>query len=234
MMAFGGNGPLFAAAIARELGITQVIIPPMPGLFSAFGLLLADIEHHLTRSLRFRLDTVEPATLQEALDTLLADGDARLARDGFPPERRQAGITVMARYVGQSSEIAVPLAPNGAEAILATLPEAFGAEHARLYGFRAPPGEPIEVMGLALLARGVPEEARLPNRIPTAPGRDATRRNAWFEGVGWVETPVIDRAALPETGLRGPLIVQEYDATCLVPPDVTASLDRFGNIRLTL
>jgi N-methylhydantoinase A len=234
MMAFGGNGPLFAAAIARALGISRVIIPPMPGLFSAFGLLLADTEHHLTRTIRFRPEAVAPETLQDALDALLTDGDQRLAQDGFPPHRRQAGITAMARYVGQSSEIAVPLAPGTAAEILAGLPEAFGAEHARLYGFRAPEGEAIEVTGLALLARGIAEQARLPGRVPPATSQPGTIRRAWFEGTGWADTPVIGRAALSDRAVQGPLIVQEYDSTCLVPPGVSAGLDSFGNIRLTL
>jgi N-methylhydantoinase A len=234
MMAFGGNGPLFAASIARELGIAGVIVPPMPGLFSAFGLLLAETEHHLTRTLRARVDQLTPAILQEALDGLLTDGDRRLAQDGFQPQSRQAGITAMARYIGQSSEIAVPLVPGTAAQILEQLPEAFGVEHQRLYGFRAPAGEPVELTGLALLARGVSSTARLPERVPPATARPPFHRKAWFEGAGWTDTPVVGRAALPAGGVRGPLIIQEYDATCLVPPGVVAALDGFGNIKLTI
>lgn len=234
MMAFGGNGPLFAAQIARELGIASVIIPPMPGLFSAFGLLLAETEHHLTRTLRCRVDALTPALLQDALDALLTDGDQRLAQDGFQPLNRQAGITAMARYIGQSSEIAVPLAPGTAAQIIERLPEAFGVEHQRLYGFRAPAGEPVELTGLALLARGVSETARLPGRVPAASAQPPFQRKAWFEATGWTDTPVIGRAALPTGGVRGPLIIQEYDATCLVPPGVIAAIDDFGNMRLTL
>jgi N-methylhydantoinase A len=234
MMAFGGNGPLFAAGIARELGITRIIVPPMPGVFSAFGLLLADTEHHLTRSLRARLGQLTPARLQSVLDGLHGEGDQLLAQDGFPPHQRQASTTAMARYIGQSSEIAVPLAPGTAGQIIERLPEAFGAEHQRLYGFRAPPGEPVELTGLAVLARGVSATARLPDHIPPAVAQPDFQRQAWFEGEGWMTTPVIGRAALPASGRPGPLIIQEYDATCLVPPGVIAAIDTFGNIRLTV
>ena len=109
LLAFGGNGPLFAAAIAAELGIARVIVPPLPGVFSAFGLLVADAEHHATRSLRTRLDAADPAQVQSALDSLTEAGAARLARDGFPPERHVFRRAALARYVGQSSEIEVPL-----------------------------------------------------------------------------------------------------------------------------
>lgn len=232
LMAFGGNGPLFAAMIARELGISRVIIPPMPGLFSAFGLLVADTEHHLSRSVRLRLDTVAPDALQAVLDGLLAEGDRCLADDGFPPERREARISVMARYVGQSSEISVALAPGSAAQVIAALPEAFGAEHARTYGFRAPAGEPVEIVSFGLIARGVPELTRLPQNIPPASHPAPALRLAWFDDTGWLPTPVVNRADLGPQRRLGPLIVQEYDATCLVPPGCVAFTDDFGNIRL--
>ena len=234
MMAFGGNGPLFAASLARELGISSVIIPPMPGLFSAFGLLLAETEHHLTRSLRARLDELRVESLQKVLDELLTEGDHRLAQDNFATTQRQAGITAMVRYVGQSSEIPVSVAPGTPEQIIAGLPEAFRAEHQRVYGFQAPTSEPIEIMSIGLLARGVSEQARLPGRVPPARAQPPFARKAWFEGHGWIDTTVIGRAAIPEAGFAGPVIIQEYDSTCLVPPGIRAGIDDFGNIRLTL
>jgi len=231
LLAFGGNGPLFAAAIAAELGIGRVIVPPMPGLFSAFGLLVADTEHHASQSFRTRLDAADPARFAAVLAALRQAGADRLARDGFAPERQNFRAAAIARYVGQSSDIEVPL-PEAAAAALAELPARFGAEHARTHGFRAPADEPVELTGLSVIARGIAEGPRLPARIPPAGGGGAASRRAWFDA-GWVETPVVDRAALSETPREGPLIVQEYDATCLVPPGARAALDGFGDIVLT-
>jgi N-methylhydantoinase A len=231
LLAFGGNGPLFAAAIAAELGITRVIVPPLPGVFSAFGLLVADAEHHGTQSLRTRLDAADPAQVAAVLDGLMAAGSARLAADGFPPERRAFRRAALARYVGQSSEIEVRL-PDGA--VLPRLAELFGEEHERSYGFRAPPEEPVELVGLSVIARGVAERPRLPSAIPPADAAVPARRRAWFPDDGWTDTPVFSRAQLADTPRTGPLIVQEYDATCLVPHGVAASADAFGNIRLAL
>src|SRR6185312_6600613 len=107
LLAFGGNGPLFAAAIAAELGIRRVIVPPLPGLFSALGLLVADTEHHASRSLRARVDTADPARLRDILRELEAAAAAQLAADGFPPAQRRARRSVSARYVGQSTELTV-------------------------------------------------------------------------------------------------------------------------------
>lgn len=238
LLAFGGNGPLFACAIAAELGIKRVLIPPLPGLFSAFGLLVGDTEHHVSRTLRLRVGSVpalaDIARVQDLLDGLTTAGAERLQEDGFPTDRRIFLLSGSARYVGQSTEIPVKLSATHAAALLAELPGLFADEHRRTYGFRAPPDEPVELMGLSLIARGIPEHPRLPARIPPASANVPVSRSAWFPGQGWIGTKVVDRARLAVAPLPGPLIIQEYDATCLVPPETNAGLDDFGNIILTL
>jgi N-methylhydantoinase A len=229
MLAFGGNGPLFAAGIAAELGISRIIIPPLPGVFSAFGLLVADAEHHGRQSIRARLDVIDPERVTGILANLAEAGTRRLSQDGFSRDRQMFQRAASARYVGQSSEIEVAL-PDGSvtPAMIAAL---FAEEHEKTYGFRAPDGEAVELIGLSVMARGLPERPRLPERIPPFAQAVPASRKAWFAGDGWVDTPVVDRAGLVGT-VNGPLIVQEYDATCLVPKGMTARVDGFGNIRL--
>ena len=229
LLAFGGNGPLFAAAIASELGIARVIVPPMPGVFSAFGLLVADTEHHTSQSLRMRMDAADIARIDAVLDVLATTGAERLARDGFVPAQHKFRRAALARYVGQSSEIEVPL-PDGA--FPPDFAELFSVAHERNYGFRAPPEEPVELMGLSVIARGVPDRPRLPQAIPPRQLAVPASRRAWFPEIGWIDTPVSDRASLAGAARQGPLIIQEYDATCLVPRDWRVSLDDFGNLRL--
>jgi N-methylhydantoinase A len=200
-------------------------------VFSAFGLLVADAEHHATRSLRMRLDAADEAQIGGVLDELTSAGADRLARDGFRPHRQVFRRAALARYVGQSSEIEVRL-PDGA--FLPQLAELFGAEHERTYGFRAPPDEPVELIGLSVIARGLSDRPRLPQAIPPAASAVPLRRRAWFPDAGWRDTPVADRASLAEAPQSGPLIIQEYDATCLVPHGAAAALDAFGNIRIAL
>ncbi|MDA8050073.1 MAG: hydantoinase/oxoprolinase family protein [Rhodospirillales bacterium] len=237
LLAFGGNGPLFAAWLAAELGIARVLVPPHPGIFSAFGLLVADTEYHFARSLRTRMDnqttTASFAALASAAAGLRDEGAARLAAEGFPPARQAFRSSALARYAGQSSEIAVPLPPDAAPAC--DFRERFASEHLATYGFRAPAGEPVEITGLALVARGLPEHPRLPERIiAETPPQAAQSRPCWFPGLGWMETPVLPRGALGPAPLPGPLIVAEYDATVLVPPGASAAADDFGMIRITL
>jgi N-methylhydantoinase A len=233
LLAFGGNGPLFAAAIAADIGIARVIVPPMPGLFSAFGLLLADTEHHAGRSVRMRLDEADAPALDHIFAALAEQGAARLAQDGFPPARRALRRSAMARYVGQSSDIPVGLPDGDAASVLARLPELFATEHDRTYGFRAPPGEPIEITAVSVVAIGIPESPRLPGAIAPLDGPRQTPRRAWFPDGGWTEVPVLRRADLSAAPRHGPLIVQEYDAACLVPRGWEVTLDGFGDIVMT-
>ncbi len=106
------------------------------------------------------------------------------------------------------------------------------AAHEQNYGFRAPADEPVELMGLSVIARGIPERPRLAERIPPARADVPAWRRAWFPEGGWTETEVLDCAGLATGARSGPLLVQEYDATCLVPRGWAASVDGFGNIRL--
>ena len=161
-------------------------------------------------------------------------GEERLDADGFPASRRRFRFKAMARYVGQSSELAVDVPDGDAAAVIAGLPGLLGAEHERTYGFRAPPEEPVELVGLNMVAQGVPSEERLPDRVPPRASRVPTSRPCWFEGAGWTETRVLDRSRLAAGAITGPAIMQEYDATCLIPPGARAEVDAFGNVRVAL
>jgi N-methylhydantoinase A len=207
-------------------------VPPLPGVFSAFGLLVADTEHHASQSLRVRLDVADATRIASVLAELRAAGVDRLHRDGFSSTRQTFRRTAQARYVGQSSEIEVPL-PDGdvTPAMIATL---FGEQHEKVYGFRAPAEEPVELISLSTMARGLPERPRLPDRIPPLSSKTPATRRAWFSGDGWIDTPVIDRPGLADAPRSGPFIVQEYDATCLVPRGTRAWVDGFGNIVMTV
>ena len=229
MLAFGGNGPLFAAGIAAELGIARIIIPPLPGVFSAFGLLVADAEHHARQSIRVRLDTADATRIDNILNSLTEAGRQRLIGDGFTTGQQIFHRAAFARYAGQSSEIEVAL-PDGA-ITPAVIAASFADEHEKTYGFRAPDTEAVELISLSVMARGLPEQPRLPTRIPPIAQPLPASRKAWFANEGWIDTKLTDRAGMSQT-LHGPLIVQEYDATCLVPRGMSARLDDFGNIRI--
>jgi N-methylhydantoinase A len=238
LFAFGGNGPLFAAGMAEALQMTRIVVPPSPGLFSAFGLLYADVEHHYSRTFRRLLGRVDPHELREAWDQLAREAVDQLNADGFSPDQIRLRKSANMHYQGQTFELTVPVrdGPLDAEA-LADLSEAFGQEHERTYGHRAGPEEPVEIVNIQVVGQGVPDRPRRPEKL--APGRHVDERRlpprpAYFgPQVGWLETPVLRRADL-STPRAGPCIIEEYDATCVVPPKAKAVLDAYGNILIDL
>ena len=236
LFAFGGNGPLFAAEMASALGISRVVVPPSAGLFSSFGLLYADLEHHYSRTLRRLLRGANLAEIGAAWDALAREAKAQLGAEGFVGPRARIKRSAALHYKGQSYELVVPV-PDGPidDGMAAALETAFAEEHERTYGHRAGPDEPVElvsiqVVGLGLRERGLPERIRSDRPEPPPP----PPRPAWFGAAhGWVNTPVLRRSDLIG-GRTGPLIVEEYDATCLVPPATHAELDEAGNIVIEL
>ena len=112
LFAFGGNGPLFAGAMATILGMRKILIPPAPGVFSAFGLLCAEVEHHYSQTLRRVLQSADPAELESGWNLLEEQADQQLAIDGFLPDQRRLVRSANMHYQGQIYELSVPV-PEG-------------------------------------------------------------------------------------------------------------------------
>src|SRR5215472_12015228 len=166
LFAFGGNGPLFAAGMAAALGIKRIVVPPAAGLFSSFGLLYANVEHHYARTLRRLLRQSDPAEIDRAWSALAQQALDQLAAEGFSGERAQLKRSAALHYKGQTYELVVP-APDGPvdARFIAALEEAFGAEHERTYGHRAGPEEPVELVAIQVVGTGVREGSAVPERV---------------------------------------------------------------------
>lgn len=235
LVAFGGNGPVVAAAIAAELNMRQVLVPPAPGVFSALGLVFSDIEHDAMRTIFRRLGAVTAAELGAIRAALEADVRAAFAAEGAEANAVAIRVEADLRYSGQAYELTIPLA--GAD--LPALAEAFHAEHARTYGHRQD-GAPIDLINLRVIAsapqRGESEHGAVTMRaadLDRASGGGA--RECYFGArYGVLQTPVIARGDLRRGPVAGPAIVEEFDATCVVPPDCTARLDEQANIIITV
>jgi N-methylhydantoinase A len=238
MLAFGGNGPLFAAGMAKALRMTKIVVPPSPGLFSSFGLLYADVEHHYSRTVRRVLLNSDPAELTAVWQELEDAARSQLQSDGFTAKQMRFQRAANMHYKGQIFELNTP-APDGEidAAAVATLEESFGQEHERTYGHRAGPEEPVELVNIMLVGQGISDLPRVPDQLISenvAAEEALPSRQAYFgPDAGWIETSVLRRGDLA-SAKTGPCIVEEYDATCLVPPGATASLDAFGNIIINL
>jgi len=236
LMAFGGSGPVHAAGLARELAIGQVIIPPLPGLFSALGLLFSGIEHHDVRSCSLVGDSLTKA----ALETLLADMRTimltQFAMEGFVADSITFRSTVDVRFRGQASEIRIAYPAPGlpTQEPIDALMAAFAAEHEQLYGHRSDPDNPVEVVAVRLVGRTGGQHAQ-DETTPLKPAllqgsqQAATRLTYFGSSDGLINTPVVARRDLAER-MAGPLLIDEYDSTIVVPPDMQAQLDAQGNV----
>jgi N-methylhydantoinase A len=230
LVAFGGNGPLFAAEMARSLEIATVLVPPAPGVWSAIGLLEAEMEHHLVRTFLRPLDALAEGELEQAVAALEGEARALLAAQGH----RDVAIECAAdlKYQGQSFELTVPLPAEKGRHALRDLAHAFAEEHERTYGHKAE-GDPIQIVNLRLTARAARGADRRALSLPEERrGRRDHRATYFGPGLGSIETPVIGRADLGRRPRSGPLLIDEYDATTLVPPGCRAHLDRHGNIAI--
>jgi N-methylhydantoinase A len=242
LFAFGGNGPLFACGMARALGMSRVVVPPSAGLFSSFGLLYADVEHHYSRTFRRLLRQADLAEIERVWDGLAEQAVAQLAAEDFRGDRIRLRRSAALHYQGQSYELTVPV-PDGTidDKMLAYLEEAFGQEHEKTYGHRAGPNEPVELVAIQIVGHGLRQGGGIPDRLrpSRAEPKPPPPRLAYFgangarHAPGWIETPILRRSDLA-TPRVGPLIIEEYDATCVVPPGAEASLDPRGNIVIEL
>ena len=242
-IAFGGSGPAHAAGIARALGIQRVIVPRFPGILSAFGLLAADIEVHASQSLP-RSKVLDLASWSEILEGLSGRAVEVLRSDGLGDDSILVQRFVDMRYVGQSSELTIPLSEVGlTDAAVKNLELAFKQEYAKTYGVESIQ-EPVEFVNLRVTTTGLRELSRpfgssdaTISGSRAGPGTGpAGRRLAYFgANYGHVETPILSRSDLAGVGpVTGPMIIEEYDTTVVVPPDCSAVLDPWGNILITV
>jgi N-methylhydantoinase A len=237
LVAFGGAGPLHAAALAQAVGFPWVLVPEAPGVFSALGLLTADVRHDLVRSYLARAGAVAPGTLGAVFGELEATGADLLREDGIEPDRRAIHRTADLRYVGQAYEVNVAVPPGALDAdALAEVVRRFHAEHQRLFAHSAP-RDPVEIVSLRVAAVGpmVPPALR---EQPAASGdpKPAGRRQVHFEETGgFADCPIYDRAGLgPGARLAGPAVVEQMDSTTVVHPGQVLVVDGWGNLLIAV
>ncbi|QYB00116.1 hydantoinase/oxoprolinase family protein (plasmid) [Rhodococcus sp. USK10] len=234
LVVFGGAGPLHGVDLARELSIPTVLVPPNPGITSALGCLLVDIQHDLSTMFLGRVDTVSPQDVEAEFRNLEAEARERLSSENVAAEDMQLIRTIDMRYLGQWRSIAVPVGSTIDS--LDDVAAAFHLEHAREHNFRRD-STPVEVYRLNVTAIGSVPKPNLPEYevVPSTPNPQSYRP-VWFaEQNGAVDTPVYDRDTLTAGAvIEGPAIVEQLDSTTPIPPGVTAEVDAWLNLRITV
>jgi len=232
LVAFGGAGPLHGAALAKELAIPTVLVPPNPGITSALGCLLVDVRHDLSTMFLGHVDTVDPDELEGEFAKLENEAHERLEAEDVPEEQMSVQRLIDMRYLGQWRSLTIPVdAPVDLQAAVAR----FHAEHQREYNYRRDDA-PVEIYRLNVRAVGVTPKPDLKARGSNGsvtPGTQGARVVRFDELDEPVETPVYLRSDLPVGArLPGPAIVEQLDSTTVVPPGWRAEVDAWLNIRM--
>jgi len=234
LVAFGGAGPLHAAHVAREMNIPKVIVPPYPGINSALGCLLVDIEHDLSRT--FIADATDDVIddIEEAFAEMEEEIHERLAKEGVEDQQMRMDHEVKMRYTGQWRSLDVVCSrPIQSMADIRTK---FHRQHEQTYAY-SDEDQAVEIYGLRVTGRGLVEKPSFPE-IEAGSAADAHRetREAYFEDAGeYVETDIYERERLgANVTIEGPAIIEQMDSTVVVPPTATAEVDETGNIIITV
>jgi N-methylhydantoinase A len=235
LVAFGGAGPLHGAALARELAIPTVVVPPNPGVTSAMGCMLVDVQHDITRMYLSSANDADPGAVETAFQELEAEGRERLAHEGVPEEHMSFQRFMDMRYQGQWRSL--PAAVGSPITSLDAAIEEFHKEHGREHNYRRDDA-PVEIYRLSLRAIGVTPKPEMARRKlePAAQFSPVGERSVLFdEGDARLVTPVYQRDDLPPGAtFDGPAIIDQLDSTTVVPPGTRATVDEWLNIRIDI
>ncbi len=224
VVAFGGAGGLHVAELTRRLGSRRALVPPDPGLLSAYGMLASPVTQEASRTVLLNTETPDlEIRLFDALSELEESARKSMAEEGVEPSSISVERWVDARYQGQSFELSVPV--EGWD-------EGFHTAHHERYGYKREQ-TPVEAVTLRIIASAPPHNLRA-TPLP-AMGNAAQMRpvSLIYRGIKH-EAMSLWRSELgPRDILHGPLVVQEYSGTVWVPPDWTMSVDEWGTLHLT-
>jgi N-methylhydantoinase A len=239
LIAYGGAGPLHAIDVAREIGIRKVIIPPAPGVFSAFGMLYSDLRYDFVRTRVTRLDEAPFDTLETLYREMEDQGRQAIAGASVTPGKVTVKRAADMRYVGQEHAVTVPV-PIGvfARADRRAIKRLFDATHLARYGMSAP-DEDAEIVSLRATVTGAllkPRQGRIKDgrAAPVAAAFTGTRP-VFFGNGGFRDVRTWDRAALlAGNRIRGPALIEEHASTTVLMPGDSCEVDAYGNLVIAI
>lgn len=223
LVAFGGAGPMHAAELAQHVGVTRVVIPPAPGLFSALGMLLTDATYSEVRGIFAMLDTITERAVEAIFKGLEHTLGERLRKNGVAG-KLALSRSLELRYYGQGYELEVEVrGPFRKGSVFGS----FERKHSQVYGFLHE-GERVEITAFRLVAKVESGKLDITKLRGTKSRLARTRRRVWF-GDRWHETAVCGRDEVRrKRSVGGPAIIEEYDSTIVVPPDWRLKESRLG------
>jgi N-methylhydantoinase A len=238
LLAFGGAGPIHAAALAETMEISKLLVPIFPGLFSALGLLLADYRHDYIRSIVIPLESVELNHILVCFSELEEAAAAELRSEGVPADAIKFERYADLKYGYQLQELTLPFPRAGTTTdIGGLLQRLFTEAHEQAFGYQAE--DPIELVSLRLRALATAgrlrfaELAKVSAASSAAGGKNQRSRQVYFgRGLGLLDTTIRNRQEI--SGIHsGPMIMEEPDTTVVVPPGWSVNRDEYSNLVLS-
>lgn len=235
LVAFGGAGPMHACSLASEIGISKIVIPRSPGLFSAIGLLVVDFKHTLVKSVRKNLEDISFEELTEVFNDLEEEGVKLLVSEGVSIDDIVITRYIDARYEGQGYELIINADSLTKSNYTQEITNRFNSAHENRYGYKLI-DEPIEVVNARVNVLGLIKKPKLRKlrKRDYVSANVIEHREAFFESLDSFElVPVYHRDKLfPGFEAHGPLIVEQYDSTIIVEDGWLMRIDDFGNVIL--
>lgn len=233
LFAFGGAGPLHAAALARELGIPKLLIPARPGITNALGCVVADLRHDYVKTVNKPLSSLPDGLVQQVLDEQIAEGKATLERDGVTVDDIQVLHTADMQFQGQSHLLTVAIEDKAITRD--ALQKAFEAAYWQRFEVELPEIRAV-LVNLHTAVIGRRPDLSLERLLAAEPAKDVAgamkkSRKVWYDVGGWQDTPVYDRERLPRgTSFSGPAILEQLDTTVVIEPGNRVAIDGLGNL----
>ncbi|UUZ84987.1 hydantoinase/oxoprolinase family protein [Paenibacillus sp. P26] len=236
LVSFGGGGGLHCGALARELGIPRILVPPSPGTFCSLGLLVTDVRSDYVRSSLMEPGEGCMAEVRGLFTAMMQEGAAMLGKEGIPEPKRRYVLGLDLRFKGQNYELTIPvdwseLNEDGVQGIL----QRFHEQHEKHCGYSNRAGA-VEFVNYRVTALGESPKASLSpeEECGGGPAEPSSRREVYFsetEQAGYYSTPVYERSRLaPGDRLAGPVIIEQMDSTILLLPGQTLRVDAYRNL----
>ncbi len=234
---YGGGGAMYACDLAREVGASTVIVPPLPGYASAFGAIRVDVKHEFTTPLHKIEAEIDYGKLNTEFEALVSRARETLLREGMRSDQIVIERYVDVKYFSQARFFTVEVG-GGPIKDLVKITDDFMRAMKTAYGYTLPPGyAPVELVNLRIIARGDIPKPNLAevNGSTTLEQARKGRRKVWFRNSGFVDSTIYERSQLPAgVGFDGPAVIEQPDTTTVMPPGTHCKPDKFGNLVITV
>lgn len=234
LLAFGGGGGLVAVDVARELSIPTVIVPPGPGAFSAFGMLMANVQHDFSRTLMSPLEGCDVGEVEQLFQQMESEGATSLEAEGFAADRREFQRFIDLRYVGQEHTVKIPTAAPFDAAAVGHAAEAFAEAHLRTYGHTMP--DPVEIVAIRVSGTGRVDQPTLPTLAAASGAPEPIGSREVYRGSGRSQTYLVFErdSLLSGHEILGPAIILEHTSTTVMHEGDRCLVGELGELEITV